>query len=53
MNWLPILLLGLAAFFAGGAYSMKNLGNTVAMWILIALALLSLVGGALYAWSPA
>jgi hypothetical protein len=51
MNWFPVVLLGLGAFLAGGAYSMYSQGKRPAMVILIVLATMSLVAGALYAWN--
>lgn len=53
MNWLPVLLLGFGAFLAGGAYSMYSQGKKPAMIVLIALATLSIIAGALYAWNAA
>lgn len=50
MNWFPVILLGLGAFLAGGAYSMHSQGNRTAMIILIALATMAIIAGALYAW---
>ncbi len=53
MNWFPVILLGLGAFLAGGAYSMYSQGNRVAMVVLIILSVMSLAAGALYAWDAA
>lgn len=50
MSWWPVLLLGLGAFLAGGAYSMHAQGNRRAMVVLIVLAALAVTAGALYAW---
>lgn len=51
MNWVAILLLGLAGFFGGGAWTFRE-NRGLPFWILVALAVLCLAGGALYAWSP-
>ncbi len=51
MNWFPVVLLGLGAFLAGGAYSMYSQGKRPAMVILIILATMALIAGALYAWN--
>ena len=51
MTWFPVILLGFGAFLSGGAYSMYSQGNRKAMVILIILAALSLIAGALYAWN--
>ena len=50
MRWFPVILLGLGAFLAGGAYSMYSQGNRRAMVALIVLSAMAIVGGALYAW---
>lgn len=51
MNWYAVILLGLAGFLAGGAYSMKSQGKAIAMVVLIVLAVMAFIGGALYAWN--
>jgi hypothetical protein len=42
--------LGLGAFLAGGAYSFYSQGNRRAMIVLLVLAIMAIVAGALYAW---
>lgn len=51
VNWFPVLLLGFGAFLAGGAYSMYSQGKRPAMVILIILATMAIIAGALYAWN--
>jgi hypothetical protein len=51
VNWFPVLLLGFGAFLAGGAYSMYSQGKRPAMIILIILATMAIIAGALYAWN--
>jgi len=53
VNWFPVILLGLGAFLAGGAYSMHSQGQRTAMIILIVLAAMAIVAGGLYAWDAA
>jgi hypothetical protein len=50
MGWTAILLLALAAFLAGGVYSFAKQGKRNAAVILGILAVMALIGGALYAW---
>jgi hypothetical protein len=50
MGWTAVLLLALAAFLAGGVYSMAKQGKRNAAVILGILAVMALIGGALYAW---
>ena len=50
MGWTAVLLLGLAAFLAGGVYSFAKQGKRNAAVILGIFAGMALVGGALYAW---
>ena len=50
MGWTAVLLLTLAAFLAGGVYSVAKQGKRNAAIILGILAAMALVGGALYAW---
>jgi hypothetical protein len=50
VGWFPVLLLGLGAFLAGGAYSFHSQGHRPAMIILAVLAVMAIVAGALYAW---
>jgi membrane protein DedA with SNARE-associated domain len=50
VTWVPILLLGLAGFFAGGAWSFRSQGNRTATWVMAALAVLALVGAVAWAW---
>lgn len=50
MAWTAILLLGLAAFLAGGVYSFAKQGKRNAAIILGVFAAMALIGGALYAW---
>jgi hypothetical protein len=52
MSWLPVLLLGLGAFLAGGAYSMYSQGKRPAMIIMIVLSVMAIAGAGLYAWNP-
>ena len=49
MSWLPVLLLSLGAFLAGGAYSMYSQGKRPAMIIMIVLSVMAIAGGGLYA----
>jgi uncharacterized membrane protein len=51
MGWTAVLLLALAGFLAGGTYSFAKQGKRNAAVILGILAVMALVGGALYAWS--
>jgi hypothetical protein len=50
VGWFPVLLLGLGAFLAGGAYSFYSQGRRPAMIILAVLAVMAIVAAALYAW---
>ena len=50
MRWTAVLLLALAAFLAGGVYSFAKQGKRNAAVILGILAVMALIGGALYAW---
>jgi hypothetical protein len=50
MGWTAILLLALAAFLGGGVYSFAKQGKRNAAIILGILAVMALIGGALYAW---
>ena len=50
MTWVPIVLLGLAGFFAGGAWSFRQQENRTAFWILVVMAVLALAGAGLWAW---
>jgi hypothetical protein len=53
VTWFPVILLGLGAFLAGGAYSMYSQGKRPAMIVLIVLSAMAIVAGALYAWDAA
>ncbi len=50
MGWTAVLLLALAAFLGGGVYSFAKQGKRNAAVILGILAVMALIGGALYAW---
>ena len=50
MRWTAVLLLALAAFLAGGVYSFAKQGKRNTAVILGILAVMALIGGALYAW---
>lgn len=50
MAWTAILLLGLAAFLAGGVYSFAKQGKPTAAVIAGVFAVMALIGGVLYAW---
>ena len=50
MQWTAVLLLALAAFLGGGVYSFAAQGKRNAAVILGILAVMALIGGALYAW---
>ncbi len=50
MGWTAVLLLALAAFLAGGVYSFAKQGKRNTAVILGILAVMALIGGALYAW---
>ncbi len=50
MGWTAVLLLALAAFLAGGVYSFAKQGKRNVAVILGILAVMALIGGALYAW---
>lgn len=50
MAWTAILLLGLAAFLAGGVYSFARQGKRNAAVVLGVFAVMALIGGVLYAW---
>jgi hypothetical protein len=50
VRWFPVVLLGLGAFLAGGAYSFYSQGNRTATIILAVLAIMAIVAGGLYAW---
>jgi hypothetical protein len=51
MGWTAVLLLALAAFLAGGVYSFAKQGKRNAAVMMGILAVMALIGGALYAWS--
>ena len=50
MQWTAVLLLALEAFLGGGVYSFASQGKRNAAVILGILAVMALIGGALYAW---
>jgi hypothetical protein len=50
MGWTAVLLLALAAFLGGGVYSFAKQGKRNAAVIMGILAVMALIGGALYAW---
>ena len=50
MSWAVIMLVALAGFLGGGAYSFAKQGRRNAMWILIVLAVMACVAAVLYAW---
>ena len=50
MGWTAVLLLALAAFLGGGVISFAKQGKRNAAIILGILAVMALIGGALYAW---
>ena len=52
MTWLPVVLLGVAAFLAGGVWSFRQQGRTGAAWVLAVLAALCVAAAALWAWQP-
>ena len=52
MQWTAIVMLALAGFLGGGAFSFFKQGRRNAGWILSVLATLAIAAAFLWAWEP-
>lgn len=52
MSWVPVVLLGVAAFLAGGVWSFRSQQRPAAAWVLAVLAAMCVAGAFLWAWEP-